>query len=76
MHADFEVYGGALGLTCCCLYGGAPYPSQEARLKRGIDIVVGTPGRVKVSFYYIRIFNVGILAYVFMELIDFHQTLF
>ncbi|XP_062153642.1 DEAD-box ATP-dependent RNA helicase 7 [Alnus glutinosa] len=47
VHADFEVYGGALGLTCCCLYGGAPYPSQEARLKRGVDIVVGTPGRVK-----------------------------
>lgn len=48
VHADFEVYGGALGLVSCCLYGGAPYQSQEIRLKRGVDIVVGTPGRVKV----------------------------
>ncbi|GMH18422.1 hypothetical protein Nepgr_020263 [Nepenthes gracilis] len=45
--ADFEVYGGVLGLTSCCLYGGAPYRSQEIKLKRGVDIVVGTPGRLK-----------------------------
>ncbi|KAJ1402547.1 RNA-binding domain superfamily [Sesbania bispinosa] len=47
VHADFEVYGGAMGLTSCCLYGGAPYQSQEIKLKRGVDIVVGTPGRIK-----------------------------
>ncbi|XP_027367878.1 DEAD-box ATP-dependent RNA helicase 7 [Abrus precatorius] len=47
VHADFEVYGGAMGLTSCCLYGGAPYQSQEIKLKRGVDIVIGTPGRVK-----------------------------
>ncbi len=52
MHADFEVYGGALGLMSCCLYGGAPYKSQEFNLKRGVDIVIGTPGRIKVTFYY------------------------
>lgn len=48
MYADFEVYGGAMGLSCCCLYGGAPYHTQEIKLKRGVDIVVGTPGRIKV----------------------------
>lgn len=52
VHADFEVYGGAVGLSCCCLYGGAPYHSQETKLKRGVDVVIGTPGRVKVTFYY------------------------
>ncbi|OWM75664.1 DEAD-box ATP-dependent RNA helicase 7 [Punica granatum] len=45
--SDFEIYGGALGLTSCCLYGGAPYHAQEYKLRRGVDIVVGTPGRVK-----------------------------
>ncbi|OUZ99493.1 Helicase [Macleaya cordata] len=45
--ADFDVYGGALGLNSCCLYGGAPYHPQEVSLKRGVDIVVGTPGRIK-----------------------------
>ncbi|KAJ4955019.1 hypothetical protein NE237_011802 [Protea cynaroides] len=47
VHADFEVYGGVLGLTSCSLYGGAPYPPQERKLKSGVDIVVGTPGRIK-----------------------------
>ena len=50
MFAEFEVYGGALGLTSCCLYGGAPYHSQQNKLTRGVDIVVGTPGRIKVVF--------------------------
>ncbi|KAH6770831.1 DEAD box RNA helicase [Perilla frutescens var. hirtella] len=47
VFADFEVYGGALGLSSCCLYGGSPYPAQTNQLKRGVDIVVGTPGRIK-----------------------------
>ncbi|GKV33686.1 hypothetical protein SLEP1_g42160 [Rubroshorea leprosula] len=47
VHADFEVYGGALGLATCCLYGGASYHDQGMKLKRGVDIVVGTPGRIK-----------------------------
>lgn len=52
MFADFEVYGSAMGLNACCLYGGAPYHSQESNLKRGVDIVIGTPGRIKVNFYF------------------------
>ncbi|KAG5075128.1 hypothetical protein JHK84_056359 [Glycine max] len=47
VHADFDVYGGAMGLSSCCLYGGAPYQGQEIKLRRGVDIVIGTPGRVK-----------------------------
>ncbi|XP_020588988.1 DEAD-box ATP-dependent RNA helicase 7 [Phalaenopsis equestris] len=47
VHVDFEFYGGAVGLSSCCLYGGSPYRSQELALKRGVDIVVGTPGRIK-----------------------------
>lgn len=51
MYDDFKVYGEAMGLTSCCVYGGAPYRPQEFSLKRGVDIVVGTPGRIKVPFY-------------------------
>ncbi|XP_047321643.1 DEAD-box ATP-dependent RNA helicase 7 [Impatiens glandulifera] len=45
--ADFESYGRAMGLTTVCLYGGSPYQPQQVKLSRGVDIVVGTPGRVK-----------------------------
>lgn len=50
MFADFDVYGRALGLTSCCLYGNSPMGAQQVQLKRGVDIVVGTPGRIKVGF--------------------------
>ncbi|XP_074291477.1 DEAD-box ATP-dependent RNA helicase 7-like [Silene latifolia] len=47
VFADFQVYGGAVGLSACCVYGGAPMHSQINSLKRGVDAVIGTPGRVK-----------------------------
>jgi ATP-dependent RNA helicase DDX21 len=48
VHADFEFYGATFGLSACCVYGGSPYRPQEMALRRGVDIVVGTPGRIKV----------------------------
>ena len=47
VHADFQKYGAVLNLATVCVYGGAPMPPQEAALRRGVDVVVGTPGRVK-----------------------------
>ncbi|XP_051142911.1 DEAD-box ATP-dependent RNA helicase 7-like [Andrographis paniculata] len=47
VFADFEMYGGVLSLKSCCLYGGSPYQPQHIQLRKGVDIVVGTPGRIK-----------------------------
>ena len=47
MHEDFNKYGAVVGLTTVCVYGGAPMQNQEYALRRGVDVVVGTPGRVK-----------------------------
>jgi ATP-dependent RNA helicase DeaD len=43
----FASYGAA-GLNCKVLsvYGGSPYSAQTRALNQGVDIVVGTPGRV------------------------------
>lgn len=46
--ADFEYLGEAVKLKTVCVYGGAPMGAQEGALRRGVDVVVGTPGRVKV----------------------------
>jgi len=32
---------------CCTVYGGAPYRTQIHILRRGVDILVATPGRLK-----------------------------
>eukprot|EP00126_Sphaerothecum_destruens_P002408 Sdes_comp15846_c0_seq1m4932 len=44
VHEDFSSIGDQF--SCTCLYGGAPYDPQERDLRRGVDVVVGTPGRL------------------------------
>lgn len=47
VHADFEYIGKAGDLQTLSVYGGTPYAPQENKLRSGVDVVVGTPGRVK-----------------------------
>ncbi len=35
-----------LGFTIGVFYGGVKYASQEALLRKGVDIIIGTPGRL------------------------------
>jgi ATP-dependent RNA helicase DeaD len=45
--AAFERYGAHLrGLRVLSIYGGQDYRNQLRQLKRGVHVVVGTPGRV------------------------------
>ena len=39
-------YGQYSNMRVLSVYGGTPYSRQIGRLKRGVDIVVGTPGRM------------------------------
>jgi len=39
-------YGKHLNVRVLAVYGGQPYGPQISNLKRGVDIVVGTPGRL------------------------------
>ena len=44
--AAIEQYGKHLKVRVLAVYGGQPYGPQVNQLKRGVDIVVGTPGRI------------------------------
>ena len=45
--AAFERYAANMnGLNVVAIYGGAAYQPQFSQLKRGVHVVVGTPGRV------------------------------
>ena len=46
VHESFEAYGKYLSLKSVLLYGGANMTSQANRLKRGVDIIVSTSGRL------------------------------
>lgn len=43
---EYETISGN-DLTAAAIYGGTPYLPQEQALRRGVDIVVGTPGRIQ-----------------------------
>ncbi len=43
---DAEILGGHLGFSIGCFYGGAGYVDQEHKLEQGVDIIIGTPGRL------------------------------
>jgi ATP-dependent RNA helicase RhlE len=46
VEASIKVYGKHLKLTSMALFGGVGMPPQTAQLKRGVDILVATPGRL------------------------------
>lgn len=41
-----STYGRQTGVHVLAVYGGQPYDRQINRLKKGVDVVVGTPGRL------------------------------
>ena len=43
---EAELLGSFLDLRVGCFYGGDGFTKQEALLKKGVDIFVGTPGRL------------------------------
>ncbi len=43
---SFNVYGKYLPIKTCVLFGGVSQKPQEEILKRGVDILVATPGRL------------------------------
>ncbi|CAN8075101.1 unnamed protein product [Agarophyton chilense] len=43
---EMSYIGGGLNISVQCFYGGSAYGPQEGALRRGVDIVVGTPGRI------------------------------
>jgi ATP-dependent RNA helicase RhlE len=42
----FRIYGKGTGLNCTAVYGGVPQNMQVNRLKRGVEILIATPGRL------------------------------
>ncbi|MCC3751616.1 MAG: DEAD/DEAH box helicase, partial [Halorhodospira halophila] len=46
VSASVDTYGRHLPLRSTEIYGGAPMGKQTAALRRGVDIVVATPGRL------------------------------
>jgi len=46
IEKEAKIIGKYLDFTCGCFYGGVGYADQEKLLKDGVDIIIGTPGRL------------------------------
>lgn len=45
-QVEKEIKESAPYLSTVCVYGGVSYITQQSALSRGVDVVVGTPGRL------------------------------
>ena len=56
IHKDASVIGKYTGLTFGLAYGGTDYDKQRRILEDGVDILIGTPGRV-IDFFKQKVFS-------------------
>lgn len=46
IEKEFQRFGQRKGIRLVCIYGGTGYDKQIRLLKRGVDVIVATPGRL------------------------------
>lgn len=46
IYKELSNFTKKVDITACCCYGGSPIESQIADLKKGTQVIVGTPGRI------------------------------
>jgi ATP-dependent RNA helicase RhlB len=56
IHKDAEGLGPMTGLTLGLVYGGVDYDKQRRQLEEGVDILIGTPGRI-IDYFKQRVFD-------------------
>ena len=56
IHKDAVTIGKHTGLTLGLSYGGTDYDKQRRMLEEGVDILIGTPGRI-IDFFKQGVFN-------------------
>ena len=56
IHADAELLGKHLPYRLGLAFGGTDYEKQRRRLAEGVDILVGTPGRI-IDYFKQRVFS-------------------
>ncbi|WP_412851778.1 ATP-dependent RNA helicase RhlB [Ectothiorhodospira shaposhnikovii] len=56
IHKDAQVLGAHTGLTLGLAYGGTDYDKQRKQLADGVDILIGTPGRI-IDYFKQKVFD-------------------
>jgi len=69
IEKEAKVLGRYLDFNIGCFYGGVGYNNQERLLQKGVDIIVGTPGRL-LDFHQKKKMNFRDLGFVVIDEAD------
>ena len=72
IYEDAKLLGKDSGLSMTVCYGGAGYDSQRKEIEAGVDILIGTPGRL-IDFYKQNLYT---LKYVEVMVLDEADRMF
>jgi ATP-dependent RNA helicase RhlB len=72
IHHDAEILGQYTGITLGLAFGGTDYEKQRRHLEQGVDVLIGTPGRV-IDYFKQRVFD---LRHVQVMILDEADRMF
>lgn len=66
---DADALGKHTNLSCAVVYGGIDYEKQRKQLAAGVDVVIGTPGRL-IDYFKQKIFDLKKLEIIVLDEAD------
>jgi ATP-dependent RNA helicase RhlB len=69
IYHEAERLGKFAGFRCLAVYGGIDYRKQMEILQNGVDVLVGTPGRL-IDYYKQRVYNLKKTRYLIIDEAD------
>jgi len=69
IHKDALLLGGETGLKFALAYGGVDYEKQRKVLEEGVDILIGTPGRI-IDYFKQHVFNLNFIEVMVLDEAD------
>ena len=69
IHHDAEILGQYTGLKLGLAFGGVDYDKQRRELEEGVDVLIGTPGRL-IDFYKQHVFDLRSIQVLVLDEAD------
>ena len=69
IHKDAETLGKHTGLKLGLIYGGTGYESQRKMLEQGVDVLIGTPGRI-IDYFKQGVFDLKAIQVMVLDEAD------
>jgi len=69
IHKDAELIGKNTGLKLALIYGGTGYDQQKQSISDGVDILIGTPGRL-IDFFKQHVYNLKMVQSLVLDEAD------